>query len=378
MTASGPAWLAVADDLTGAAEAAAVWARPGRPVPVAVRPKALDRADRAAGLVVATRTRDADAAGWAARWAAWAEALAGVRPGLAMVKMDSLLRGRWADDVGRLRAVFGPEAVVVAPALPDQDRVVVGGRVRWHGRLLEATEVAGSVPSSRLADYFPDEPAASWTPGAPWPAGAALVLADATSDADLDALVAAAGGARPGLLWVGTRGLIAALARAHGAGGAAPPAVRGRPVLVLVGSRTAMARSQVAALEERYPVLRMAFGEPLGALPPAPVVVVTSQDAAPPPGGAAGVFAGWVEAVRDLLARRAWAALVAAGGETAAAVLEAAGADGVEVVALDREGSVAARIWGGPYAGLPLWTKSGSFGRRETLAALADTVVRAS
>lgn len=371
MSGGSPTWITVADDLTGAAEAAAVWARPGRPVPVAIRPAALDRFSDASGMVVATLVRDADPAGWEARWAGWAPALAGRMPRLVMAKMDSLLRGRWAADVGRLRAVFRPDTVVLAPALPDQDRVVVGGRVRWQGRLLEATEVAGTVPSSRLADYFPDEPHVSWTPGAPWPRGAGLVIVDAASDADLDALVAAAGSDPGRVLWVGTRGLIGALARAHGAGGGRPPAGRGGPVLVLVGSQTAAARSQVEALGERYPVIRLAFGEALPALPDAPTVVVTSQGAAPPPAGAAAVYAGWVRAARELLGRRAWAAVVVAGGETATAFLEAAGADGIDVFALDRDGSVAAGVRGGPYAGLPLWTKSGSFGGRQTLVALA-------
>jgi uncharacterized protein YgbK (DUF1537 family) len=375
---STPTWLVVADDLTGAAEAAAVWARPDGPVPVAVRPTALDRLSPGSGLVVATLARDADPDRWEARWTAWETALRGRVPPLVMVKMDSLLRGRWAADVGRMRALCRPDTVVLAPALPDQDRVVIGGRVRWHGRLLEATEMAGSVPSSRLADYFPGEPCAFWKPGAPWPE-AGLVVADATSDADLDALVAAAASEAGRVLWVGTRGLIGALARAGGGGGARPPQASGPPVLVLVGSQTAMAQSQVEALAERYPVMRLGFDDGTDLEPPdAPAVVVTSQGVPPPAGGAAAVHAGWVRAARRLLAVRPWAAVVVTGGETATALLEASGADGIQVLALDRDGSVAAQIWGGPHGGLRLWTKSGSFGERKTLVALTASLIAPS
>ena len=77
-----------------------------------------------------------------------------------------------------------------------------------------------------------------------------MVLADAETDADLDALVHAALASEPGPLLVGSAGLAGALARRLGLYGspvAVPPA---RRWLILAGSRHPATRRQVAAARE--------------------------------------------------------------------------------------------------------------------------------
>ena len=111
-------------------------------------------------------------------------------------KIDSQLRGNVAAELAVLEG-----AVIVAPALPVEGRVVRGGVL-----------------------YVDGEPRASPVP-----------LTDAETDADLDAIVAAADGAT----LVGSAGLAAALGRTLGARPLPPPERSTARLWVLVGTRVA-------------------------------------------------------------------------------------------------------------------------------------------
>ncbi|MFJ8001118.1 four-carbon acid sugar kinase family protein [Streptomyces sp. NPDC096310] len=214
--------LALADDLSGAAETAAALRRPARIVlgPAATGPPAPGEA-----LVVDLDTRQLDAAAAAS---AVREAVRGAGTGtVLMKKTDSLLRGNLAAETAAYAE--GATALVIAPALPVAGRTVRDGVVHLHGTPLHATDAWRAEPrpaptsvAAALGDMrtAPVPLAAVRGPGPELTERLrALALAgrrpvcDAETDADLDAIAAAALRLGPGVRLMGTGGLAAALGR---------------------------------------------------------------------------------------------------------------------------------------------------------------------
>jgi uncharacterized protein YgbK (DUF1537 family) len=229
-------WRILADDLTGAADAALAFWAPGVRVRVSLPGDAPVAADVHA---LATLWRD-DPAG-EARFAA---ALPPT-PERLLVKVDSTLREPAPAIVAACQARWPGARLVLCPALPAQGRTVRGGILRVYGRPVR-------IP-----------------PGLP-------PLHDAETDADLAALVRHA---PPGTLWVGSSGLAAALA------GHPPPAPRpgspdGPRVLVVAGSAHPATQAQLreirdpvvydagvgGALAAGYPALAVTGGHTAAAL----------------------------------------------------------------------------------------------------------------
>src|SRR3954470_4256505 len=141
----------VADDLTGAADSAALLTRRG-PTWVVVDPVG-DWPQNAAVLAVDTDSRHTDPTTAAARVAAATERAAG-RGGQVVKKIDSTLRGNIADELRALRDVHVPPGrrpvrevlprdsdrvlMVVAPAFPATGRTTRGGVVYVAGQRLAA------------------------------------------------------------------------------------------------------------------------------------------------------------------------------------------------------------------------------------------------
>jgi 4-phospho-D-threonate 3-dehydrogenase / 4-phospho-D-erythronate 3-dehydrogenase len=357
----------VADDLSGAAETAAVLARPGVAARVVLAGGGRPLRPAPGLTVVDLDTRTAPPAE-AAR--AVHAALAAAPPSARIVKkIDSLLRGNLAAEIGALAAA---RPVVLAPALPVADRTVLHGVVRLSGVPLHETDAWGMEP----------EPAPRSVAGALAPvptavvgldavrAGsgalaraleaalreAAVVVCDATTDADLDA-IAAATLARPDVALAGSGGFAAAVGRVL-AGPEPDRIVVERPapasVLVVVGSAAQTAARQVEQLiaggarELRLPL----DGEPL-----APGVTVLRP--APAAGAAPrAVVAALARAVVGLDPGPAGADLVLTGGETARRVLDALGIDALEPLAQIGHGAVRSRTADGRH----VVTRPGSFG----------------
>lgn len=200
----------IADDLTGAADASVYFG--GRREVVIHLPGASPSG--ASLSVIDTETRGLPAAEAAAAVAA---ACRGLRGGV-FKKVDSTLRGPVAAELEAARRALGRSAIVLAPSLPAQGRVVRRGRLRVDG-----------VDRGRVLDLV----------------GAlqGLRIMDAATDADLDG-IAAACAADPKLLPAGSAGLAAAFARLEGPAGEppAPPVVT--TVLVAVSSRQAASAVQ--------------------------------------------------------------------------------------------------------------------------------------
>ncbi len=177
----------IADDLTGACDSAARAACAGWRTRVVLN-------GSIAGseiTVVSTATRGLPAEQAAGLVAEAARSLIarGIRP--LFKKIDSTLRGPWAEEVAALCRVTAPQIVAVCPAFPACERTVREGvaycREEAIGVLAPALQAAGLGKQA---------------PGAP-----ALIIGDAESDADLAAFVQTVAARGGSVLWVGSAGL---------------------------------------------------------------------------------------------------------------------------------------------------------------------------
>ena len=181
----------LADDLTGALDSAAAFARSDDPLQVLWQ--------TGAGLpeagAIDTATREGDERAAAARHRELAPWLLAGTP--AFKKIDSLLRGHAAAEIAALAEASPGRRIVIAPAFPFQGRVTRGGR-QWR---LDPLEPVGPDLAAALSAR---DPSREWR----------SAIHDAETDADLDAIVARELARGEPILWVGTGGLAAALARA--------------------------------------------------------------------------------------------------------------------------------------------------------------------
>ncbi|MGO4284826.1 four-carbon acid sugar kinase family protein [Bosea sp. TAB14] len=349
----------LADDLTGALDAAAAFASPSEPVPVCWR----EAVPRAGAVALDSRTREALAEEACAAVAAVAGRLFAPGSGLAFKKIDSLLRGPQGAEIAAILEVLKPSRCVVAPAFPAQGRITRGGR---QCVLIEGA--ARPVPAD-LGDELrrAGHEVMQARPGDAVPAG--LSLWDAESDADLDAIVAAAGGAEE-VLWIGSAGLAAALARAMGFQGEGRAAALPAPVVGFVGSEHETMRAQLAAMGARH--LRLSAqmcGEPaeIGRRLAADGIVLASVDL--PAGISRGEAARAIEArFGALLAELDRpGTLFAAGGETLRGLCEALGAERLDAVGEVAPGVPRSILRGGRWDGVTVVSKSGAFGGPDLL-----------
>lgn len=325
----------IADDLTGAFDAAAPFAGRGLATVVALHPGAVAQALAAGAAVVAVSTRSREIAEdqAAARVAAVAAALP---PGAQVFKkIDSRLKGHVAAEL----AALAPRAMLVAPAIPDFGRVVKDGAVTGFGV---------DVP----------------IPVTPVLGGLAAQVPDTASAEEMRAALAAA---PEGALLVGARGLAEALAvRMTGRAAAGAPLPRAGRVLMVVGSRDPITLAQVAALRSQGADWR---GAPNGRLDDRrPVQALTLVQATPGPAGATGaeVAQALAAGVHPALTGGT-DAIFLTGGATAEAVMQAMGLD---VLRLAGEVLPGVPLGHAP-DGQAVIVKSGGFGGGDTLTRLA-------
>lgn len=237
----------LADDLTGACDAAAPFARRGVATVVVLDPAYLDPAHLGLAERPAVLAVDADTRRLSRR-------LAGARTGLAAralraggatrlyKKIDSTLRGHVAVELAATLRAWDAPLAIVCPAFPSVGRWVQDGHlfVDKRGDLGGVDELAGLAGSGnpgarpptlgrRLARLGLDVVGG----GADAVAaalervrreGARVVVADANTPGHLTALAVAATRLEPAALLVGSAGLANALAEAQFAPGAAPRA----------------------------------------------------------------------------------------------------------------------------------------------------------
>ncbi|MDR6504864.1 4-hydroxythreonine-4-phosphate dehydrogenase PdxA [Arthrobacter oryzae] len=445
--------LIQADDFSGAAEVGQCFARQGLTTQVLLAPgpqgqtelpgQAAPPADVPTGLpgpaaqpadVVVVDTHSRNLSGEAA-----AEAVAGVFGGAAAAsarvlfkKIDSLWRGNVGPEIGALTGLG--MHVVVAGALPQLGRTVVGGKPLVGGTPLDRTGLwaaeTAAPPASirdalqqaegRAADLLDLHAVRSGKLPAHLDrilsgADPAVVVADGETEADLAAVVDAmvrldftAGGRR--IVLVGTGGTAELLACSIGTRPArnAQPAKRGAPglqgdadagtpaavlrrnpgpVLAVVGSASGTARNQLRDLEAAGYMLfglrpeelaRPATQQPQAqrareALSAGAAVALTvAADRVDP--GEAGVIvhnlARFVSGTLHGAGPDLKPDLILTGGETAREVLDALGITALEPLDAVQHGAVVSLADDGTLVG----TKPGSFGDRHALTQLHQKI----
>ncbi|TBA72592.1 four-carbon acid sugar kinase family protein [Rhizobium ruizarguesonis] len=340
----------VADDLTGALDTGTPFVEAGLSVAVAVDVEAAEDAI-ATGcdvVVVNTASRALGEPEAAERVRFATAALRGVKPAVVMKKIDSRLKGNVAAESLALADALGLETILVAPAIPDQERLTFRGCVVGRG-------VDKPLP---IADLFEGR-------------AGNVAVADAKDDSDLDQIVADHDWRLT--LAVGARGLGSALARQLGETGqqSVPEFAATRRTLFAFGSRDPITATQMDRLEASG-VLRMVVDAPMGqvevgegmALPA--LLRCTGEMAA----DAALVARRFAAGVRSVIDDTRPDMLMVGGGDTALAVFQALG-----VRVLAPQGEIEAGVpWFDVTAAngrhFRCAVKSGGFGKPDSLLRL--------
>lgn len=295
----------IADDLTGALDTGTPFVQAGLKVAVAIEVEALAEAltRDPEVLVVNTASRALPEGEAAARIMAVLSALGTAKPDILLKKIDSRLKGNVAAESLALAKGAGRYQVIVAPAIPDQQRFTINGAVTGRG-------IDTPLPIRPL-----------------FPAGANTVeVFDATSDGDLDELVRRTDWTSA--VAVGARGLGSAFARVLSRPAAAPPVFAPTSeTLFAFGSRDPITSAQIAHLGQHRWIASVADA-PSGDLPAAavqslPAVARCSGERVSSP---EEVVARFAEGIRDVVARTRPDMLMMGGGDTALAILKRLGA----------------------------------------------------
>ena len=340
----------IADDLTGALDTSVAFAVHGFTTRVAVTPAAIAAALRddpeVLAINTASRALPPEAAAAVVREAT--RMVSAARPAIRFKKIDSRLKGNVAAETAAMAGVLGARRLLVAPAVPDQQRVVRGGRIAGRG-------VEAPLPVAPLFDGL----------------GLDVSVADAETRGDLDAVIS--GGPPPDVLLVGASGLGQAIARALGGRTYRYSFQPAADTLFAFGSRDPITRDQLDTLILTYPELAVAdlpAGRP-PAIAPArlPALLQCTGEVIEPASAVARRFA---ETVAAAVAQLRPATLVIGGGDTALAVLERLGAEVLAPVGEPVLGMVDVSV-ALPGGALRCLVKSGGFGNVDALVGLIES-----
>jgi D-threonate/D-erythronate kinase len=389
----------VADDLTGAADSGVQLARAGYRTAVAFLDATIDVGDELDAIAADTDSRGVDPATAASRVGAVTRGLAGAA--ILLKKIDSTLRGPVGAEVAAALEASGRRAAIVAPAFPATGRTTCDGVQLVDGEPVHRTRFSADPVAPVREAHLPAlldaaglGRATRVRAGEPSGLAGALgrarcVVADAQSDADLEALVRAVPDPSA-VLWVGSGGLARALGAVHPGPRPADPAERdagadGIGTLVVVGSANVVAREQVRRL--------VAAGVPAAGLglrglggDAVAACTALARDALRRDGACVVHPVGHgegpdlarriPEALADVAARLADAGLVSGlvltGGETAVGIARALGATGLRVDDELEPGVPVGRLLGPrPYR---VVTKAGGFGSPDVLRTACEAL----
>jgi D-threonate/D-erythronate kinase len=242
-----------------------------------------------------------------------------------LVKIDSTLRGPVRGLIAGALDKFGRERAVMAPAFPEQGRVVRNGRLYVHG-----------TQEASVREVIGDDPR--------------LVIHDADSPEDLQRLILQT---QPEWLLVGSAGLARQLAHRSSLLPRHPPLLgavlsRGEGVLVVAGSPTAITRAQLARLRGLSEVVVLAT-------PP-----TDTRDSGEAAEALADAVIAWARSNTPL-------AVVLTGGATARAVIHRLGTTCLWIQGELQPGIPVGALQDGLWHGITVVTKAGGFGTPETL-----------
>lgn len=342
-------WALIADDLTGACDAAAAFAQAGFAASFGLDHARFQECT-ADLLAYSTETRNADEADATVLTGLACDRLLDTGRLILFKKIDSVLRGSPLAEVEVVRRKLGGIPAVLTPALPAQGRVVREGTL-----LVIDPETGGQLDPPRKI-----------------PAAEKVRIADAESFADLRQVAAESLGEPATPLFAGSAGLAKAVAAELAArylpqANPTPLQPSLLPALFLVGTDHAVTAAQIAALKTSIPGIEV----PLDTFALKPVLV------------SALVRLSWdppaqLDAVAARLRAGEIGTLILSGGDTARYVLDAFGAREIVLGGELEPGISWGRIRGGSAGGLTVVTKSGGFGRKDLLLRILQAVATAN
>jgi D-threonate/D-erythronate kinase len=378
----------IADDLTGAADTGVQLVSAGYRTAVYFRPTEVF-ADDLDAVAFDTDSRTMPAGFAAKRVVEAAHAARGAR--IAYKKLDSTLRGNVAVELAAALKASRRDRAIVAPAFPAAGRTTVGGTQLVHGVPVDETEMKNDPRTPVRESHLPTMLADAFSSVGALDAGKLpdperfhrtledneCVVADARSEADLEALVRAVPDPAR-VLWAGSAGLALALGRVYPGPHAGEMGMSSRPaspVLVVIGSLSGVAREQLRRLVREYgevavPVRAEGASElertvvaVREALAGHACAVVHSPEQRSASGGP--VLKPLAEVAARLSEEELFEGLVLTGGATAVGVARRLGASGIRLGGEVESGvPIGALIGPTEY---PVVTKAGGFGEPDTL-----------
>jgi D-threonate/D-erythronate kinase len=390
----------VADDLTGAMDAAAPFAARGAATRVLIG----DECDPASAATdIASITTDSRHLAPEAAARLTAQAVAGLLQSgerLIFKKIDSTLRGNVVAETIAALMASGKRHALVCPAFPGQGRTMIGGEVFVHG--LRLSEIAigrdalappplqpvhqvfqHAAPDLKVHHIGVDQTLA--IDAAPGPH---VYVIDAAQAEDVARLAAWICEHRQEMIAVGSSGLAAAIAETA-FGAVKTPQLKAQKgmLLCVVGSRTPQTSAQMAYLAAkgahktellgRAGMLDgFAFARPeshKSEMPQAMILTVRQLDATPlDPKQVAHALA---ELARKTLNEQNVGAVVVTGGDTARALFDALGVAAVDLVGELLPGIALGTIQARGTA-IPIVTKAGGFGTADLFATIEAKLIR--
>lgn len=384
-----PTFAVIADDLTGAADTGVQLVHAGYRTAVFFRlsevPDDLD------AVSFDTDSR-AMPAGFAAKRVL--EAAHAVREArIVYKKLDSTLRGNVAAELAAALGAARRDRAVVAPAFPAAGRTTVGGTQLVHGVPVDETEMGNDPRTPAREAHIPELLADAFSSigtmsvedlADPQRVSRTLeehecVVADAEREEDLEALVRAVPDPSS-VLWAGSAGLAHALGSVYPgphAGEARAPSTAARPVLVVIGSLSGVAREQLRRLVGEYgevavPVLAGGPERTVAAVREALAGRACAVVHSPEERSEEPVLGPLAEVAARLSEEELFGGLVLTGGDTAVGVARRLGASGIRL-----EGEVETGVPMGTLIGprpYPVVTKAGGFGGPGTLVGAVEAL----
>lgn len=236
----------LADDLTGACDAAGAFLSAGHSARVWLGPTAMHSAsDHVQAFNTDSRSLEPAEAEVAVSNAA--RALKPADGSILFKKIDSALRGPLVAELLAAHHAFATQAILLAPSFPSMGRTMQGG-------VLHLKDACGQRDPFAVASLFPPElqsriafVSRSDKLVAAYDSGKTVLLCDATTQADLEA-VARAAQPLPRLLYAGSAGLAHAVASLLSASPAQVPLPTAERTLLISGTEHAVTRLQLERL----------------------------------------------------------------------------------------------------------------------------------
>ncbi len=368
---AGPFCLLIADDLTGACDAAAPFAARGYPTTVRMCSGAdlqVCPSGRQAGasdvLSLTTETRNRDPLAVRSEFRDLAARRSAAPSQILFKKIDSTLRGNAGLEIALAAEAFRCATVLITPAFPAMGRLVEHGVLRVADGAFDPIDMSAYWRGQSMADCMH---VGTYNVATAIATGCRFISVDAASDSDLDAIVAVGLASPRPVLWAGSAGLAKALARSLSPGPSnhLDPPSRPSAALFCLGSEHAvtLAQQQTLAAARSAAVIEAASASPdavADSLARNTHVILRIQYGLTTP-----------ERIRILIGTTR-PPLVLSGGDTASLVCRALAADEIHLSGELAAGIPFGSLAGGPFDEIPVVTKAGGFGAPDALIQIAD------